>query len=39
MSQESLENLLARTGDTVRLLRNSKIGAYVYQYVPSKFSN
>jgi vanillate/3-O-methylgallate O-demethylase len=39
MSQESLENLLARTGDTVRMLRNSQIGAYVYPVVPSEFSN
>ena len=39
MSQENLESLLARTGDTVRLLRNSQIGAYVYPVVPSEFSN
>ena len=39
MSQRSLENLLGGTEDTVALLRNSQIGAYVYPVVPSEFSN
>ncbi|MFC4311788.1 aminomethyl transferase family protein [Steroidobacter flavus] len=39
MAQESLESLLARTGNPVTLLRNSQIGAYVYPVVPTEFSN
>jgi vanillate/3-O-methylgallate O-demethylase len=39
MSGESLESLLKRSGNTVELLRNSQIGAYVYPVVPSEFSN
>ncbi len=39
MNQRSLENLLGGTEDTVALLRNSQIGAYVYPVVPSEFSN
>ena len=38
MSQ-SLEQLLRTTGDPIRLLRNSRLGAYVYPVVPSEFSN
>ena len=39
MSHKSLENLLQTAGNPVRLLRNSRIGAYVYPVVPSEFSN
>src|SRR5690242_15096800 len=39
MSVESLESLLQRSGNTVELLRNSQVGAYVYPIVPSEFSN
>jgi vanillate/3-O-methylgallate O-demethylase len=39
VSRQSLENLLQSAGNTVELLRNSQIGAYVYPVVPSEFSN
>lgn len=39
MSRQSLESLLQGAGNTVALLRNSQIGAYVYPVVPSEFSN
>lgn len=39
MTNENLEHVLQRAGDTVGLLRNSKIGAYVYPVVPTEFSN
>src|SRR5215470_14993526 len=39
MSSQNLESLLQKSGDTVQLLRNSQIGAYVYPVVPSEFSN
>ena len=39
MSHQSLENLLQTAGNPVRLLRNSRIGAYVYPVVPGEFSN
>ena len=39
MSGESLESLLKRAANTVELLRNSQVGAYVYPVVPSEFSN
>jgi vanillate/3-O-methylgallate O-demethylase len=38
MSQRSLEDLL-QTANPVDLLRNSKIGAYVYPVVPSEYTN
>src|ERR1700733_11540719 len=38
MSQ-SLEDLLQKAGNPVQMLRNSKIGAYVYPVVPSEYSN
>jgi vanillate/3-O-methylgallate O-demethylase len=38
MSQQSLEDLL-KTVSPVELLRNSKIGAYVYPVVPAEYSN
>jgi vanillate/3-O-methylgallate O-demethylase len=39
MSQQSLETLLKSAGNPVTLLRNSRIGAYVYPVVPSEFYN
>jgi vanillate/3-O-methylgallate O-demethylase len=39
MSQQSLEQVLQQAGNPVDLLRNSKIGAYVYPVVPSEYSN
>ena len=38
MSQ-SLEDLLQKAGNPVQMLRNSKIGAYVYPVVSSEYSN
>src|SRR5467141_2387464 len=39
MSGQNLESLLKGAGNTVDLLRNSQIGAYVYPVVPIEFSN
>jgi vanillate/3-O-methylgallate O-demethylase len=39
MTQQSLETLLQRSGNTVDLLRNFQIGAYVYPIVPTEFGN
>jgi vanillate/3-O-methylgallate O-demethylase len=39
MSQQSLEKLIQAAGNPVDLLRNSKIGAYVYPVVPTEYSN
>jgi vanillate/3-O-methylgallate O-demethylase len=39
VSRQSLENLLQGAGNTVALLRNSQVGAYVYPVVPNEFSN
>src|SRR5262249_55664928 len=39
MSAENLQELLDSAGDTVELLRNSQIGAYIYPVVPSEFTN
>ena len=39
MSQQSLEQVLQKAGNPVDMLRNSKIGAYVYPVVPSEYSN
>jgi vanillate/3-O-methylgallate O-demethylase len=39
MAQQSLETVLQAHGDTVDMLRNSQIGAYVYPVVPTEFSN
>ena len=39
MSPKSLEDLLQTVKNPVEMLRNSKIGAYVYPVVPSEFSN
>jgi vanillate/3-O-methylgallate O-demethylase len=35
----NLEEVLKAAGNTVDMLRNSQIGAYVYPVVPSEFSN
>ncbi len=39
MSQKNLEQLLQTVDSPVDLLRNSKIGAYVYPVVPTEFTN
>jgi len=39
MSRQSLESLLQAAGNPVKMLRNSRIGAYVYPVVPSEFHN
>jgi len=39
MSHQNLESLLRASGNAVDLLRNSRIGAYVYPVVPTEFSN
>ncbi|MHB1206270.1 MAG: hypothetical protein ACYCZX_11920, partial [Rhodospirillaceae bacterium] len=39
MATESLEDVLQAAGNPVEMLRNSKIGAYVYPVVPTEFSN
>jgi vanillate/3-O-methylgallate O-demethylase len=39
MSPKTLEDILKVAGNPVDMLRNSRIGAYVYPVVPSEFSN
>jgi len=39
MARKNLEQLLQETPNTVDMLRNSQIGAYVYPVVPNEFSN
>src|SRR5690606_21809822 len=39
MSKRSLEDVLKSAGNTVQMLRNSKIGAYVYPVVAPEFHN
>jgi vanillate/3-O-methylgallate O-demethylase len=39
MQARNLEQALKAAGNTVALLRNSQIGAYVYPAVPAEFSN
>ena len=39
MTPSNLQELLDASGNTVELLRNSQIGAYVYPVVPYEFSN
>jgi vanillate/3-O-methylgallate O-demethylase len=39
MSNKSLEDVLSSVDSTVGMLRNSKIGAYVYPVVPPEFTN
>jgi vanillate/3-O-methylgallate O-demethylase len=39
MTAKNLQDVLDRAGDTVGLLRNSQIGAYIYPVVPAEFTN
>ena len=39
MSPRNLEEVLKAAGNTVEMLRNSQLGAYVYPVVPPEFSN
>jgi vanillate/3-O-methylgallate O-demethylase len=39
MTPSNLQELLDQSGNTVDLLRNSQIGAYIYPVVPYEFSN
>jgi vanillate/3-O-methylgallate O-demethylase len=39
MGARNLEEILAAGGNTVKMLRNSQLGAYVYPVVASEFSN
>jgi vanillate/3-O-methylgallate O-demethylase len=39
MAQKNLEDVLRSVPNTVDMLRNSQIGAYVYPVVPTEFSN
>src|SRR5580700_3237140 len=39
MSQQNLESVLKAAGNPVDMLRNSKVGAYVYPVVPSEYTN
>jgi vanillate/3-O-methylgallate O-demethylase len=39
MSNSSLETVLNAAGNPVSMLRNSRVGAYVYPVVPGEFSN
>jgi vanillate/3-O-methylgallate O-demethylase len=39
MTPSNLQEVLDQAGNTVELLRNSQIGAYVYPVVPYEFSN
>lgn len=39
MAARNLDEILATAGNTVRMLRNSQLGAYVYPVVAAEFSN
>jgi vanillate/3-O-methylgallate O-demethylase len=39
MSAKNLQDVLDQAGNTVELLRNSQLGAYVYPVVPAEFTN
>lgn len=39
MTHANLEALLKASGNTVTMLRNSQVGAYVYPVVPNEFTN
>jgi vanillate/3-O-methylgallate O-demethylase len=39
MSAKNLQDVLDQAGDTVRLLRDSQLGAYIYPVVPAEFTN
>ncbi|MBO0748142.1 MAG: hypothetical protein J2O47_07320, partial [Acidimicrobiaceae bacterium] len=36
---KNLQEILEESGNTVELLRNSQLGAYIYPVVPAEFSN
>jgi vanillate/3-O-methylgallate O-demethylase len=39
MTAKNLQETLDRAGNTVELLRNSQVGAYIYPVVPAEFTN
>ncbi|NIJ12926.1 vanillate/3-O-methylgallate O-demethylase [Saccharomonospora amisosensis] len=39
MKAKNLQEVLDQAGNTVELLRNSQLGAYIYPVVPSEFTN
>lgn len=39
MTAKNLQEVLDRAGNTVELLRDSQLGAYIYPVVPSEFTN
>ena len=39
MSAQNLQEVLDNAGNTVELLRNSQLGAYIYPVVPAEFTN
>jgi vanillate/3-O-methylgallate O-demethylase len=39
MSAKNLQDMLDQAGNTVELLRNSQLGAYIYPVVPAEFTN
>jgi vanillate/3-O-methylgallate O-demethylase len=39
MSAKNLQEVLDQAGNTVELLRNSQLGAYIYPVVPAEFTN
>ena len=39
MTAQNLQDVLDRAGDTVGLLRDSQLGAYIYPVVPAEFTN
>jgi vanillate/3-O-methylgallate O-demethylase len=39
MSAKNLQDVLDQKGNTVELLRNSQLGAYIYPVVPAEFTN
>lgn len=39
MNPKNLQEVLDKAGNTVELLRNSQLGAYIYPVVPSEFTN
>jgi len=39
MTKKNLQTILDEAGNTVELLRNSQLGAYIYPVVPAEFTN
>jgi vanillate/3-O-methylgallate O-demethylase len=39
MGRKNLQDVLDQAGNTVELLRNSQLGAYIYPVVPAEFTN